>query len=189
MRKRSFGFLLAPLLVLAVPREAEAKPPSVDIEGALGPGASASSWRGDAAVQTSLFLGLRFADLFSIDTLTRLGYATVDDRVLTYLSFGVTMFGRVWKLRPYARLALVHQHEETRSAISDDPGGAAFGVGNGIRHRGGFGGSLGVQIPLAQVRATEIFTGGDATSTYFPDPRGPAVYWGASLWLGANFRL
>ena len=189
MNQRALGLLLVPLLASVAPSEAAAKPVAVDVEGALGPGASASTWRGDAAVQTSLFLGLRFGDLISIDALTRLGYATVDDRMLTYLSFGVTMFGRVWKLRPYARLALVHQHEEPRSAIKDDPGGAVLGVGNGIRHRGGFGGSLGLQIPIAQVRSTELFTGGDVTSTYFPDSRGPAFYWGAGLWLGANFRL
>jgi hypothetical protein len=188
MNHRALGLLLVPLLLFAGSSEAEAKP-KVDIEGALGPGASASSWRGDGAVLSSMFLGLRFADLISVDALTRLGYGTVDDRMLTYLSLGVTVFGRVWKLRPYARLSLVHQHEEPRSAIADDPSGAVFGVGNGIRHRGGFGGSLGLQIPIAQVRSTEIFTGGDVTSTYFPDPRGPSVYWGAGLWFGANFRL
>lgn len=160
-----------------------------EVQVATGPGASASSWRGDGSVGQALKLGYRFADLVAIDTLTRVGYGTVDSRVLTYVSLGATLFGRLGRVRPYARLALVHQHEEPVSAVRADPFGALFGVGDGIRHRGGFGSSLGLDVPVYRNKQTELFFGADANGSWFPDPRGPQVYFGGALWAGLNYGL
>jgi len=171
------------------PRSEPARRSSTEIQIATGPGAFASSWHGDGAVAQSLKLGLRFVDAVSIDALTRLGYGAVDERVLTYLSLGATIYGRIKVVRPYVRLALVHQHEEPTSAVRDDPFGALFGVGNGIRHRGGFGGSLGVDVPVWKKDRTEFVLGIDGTTTWFPDPRGPNLYYGGSLWAGLNYGL
>lgn len=174
----------------------EAPQPSVaphkkgpEVQVYTGPGGYGSSWRGDGAIAQTLKLGFRFADLVGIDALTRLGYATVDQRVLTYLSLGATFYGRLGRVRPWARLALVHQHEEPTTAVSDDPFGALFGVGNGIRHRGGFGSSLGLDIPVYTDRKAEFVLGAEATGTWFPDPRGPALYYGGTLLAGLNYEL
>jgi hypothetical protein len=160
-----------------------------EIQVATGPGAAASTWRGDGSFSQGLRLGYRFADLVAIDSVSRLGYGTVDDRVITYFSLGGTLYGRIGKVRPYIRLAFVHQHEEPLPGYREDPFGAFFGVGDGIRHRGGFGSSLGVDVPVHKGKSTELVLGVDATGSFFPDPRGPQVYAGGSLWLGLNFGI
>ena len=168
------------------------KPPekrSLEFQVATGPGAYASSWHGDAQVGQALKLGFRFADLVSVDALTRLGYATVDDRVITYLSLGTTIYGRIKRVRPWARLALVHQHEESTSAVRDDPFGALFGVGNGIRHRGGLGSAVGFDVSVYTDKKAEFVLGADVSGVWFPDPRGPNLYGGGSLWAGLNYSL
>jgi hypothetical protein len=160
-----------------------------EIQVAAGPGVYGSTWRGDSTVGSALRLGYRFADLVAIDYLGRLGYGSVDDRVITYLSLGATLYGRIWKTRPYVRLAFVHQHEESTPSVKDDPWGAMFGVGDGIRHRGGVGSSVGLDVPLYKTKPIELVLGADASGVYFPDPRGPKLYAGGSLWLGMNFGI
>ena len=181
---RTAPALLA-LAALSMPGSASAG----EIQVAAGPGVYGSSWRGDATGGSALRLGYRFADVIAVDYIGRLGYGTVNDRVITYLSLGATVYGRVWKLRPYARLAFVHQHEESTSAVKDDPWGATFGVGDGIRHRGGGGTSLGLDLPLMKTKVVELTLGIDSSAAYFPDPRGPKVYAGGALWLGMNFGI
>lgn len=176
-------------LVSALVTLAPARADAGEIQVATGPGVQASSWRGDGTFGQSLRLGYRFADLVAIDFLGRLGYGTVDDRLVTLVSLGGTIYGRIGKVRPYARLALVHQHEEPLPGVREDAFGALFGVGDGIRHRGGFGSSLGVDVPLHKGKTTELVVGADATGSWFPDPRGPNLYAGGSLWLGLNFAL
>lgn len=160
-----------------------------EVQLATGPGVYGSSWRGDAIFGQGLKLGYRFGDLVAVDSLGRLGYATVDERFVTYLSLGGTLYGRLGRVRPWLRLAFVHQHEESASAVSDDPFGALFGVGDGIRHRGGFGSSLGFDVPLWKHKSTEMTLGVETTGTWFPDLRGPKLYAGGSFWLGFNFDL
>lgn len=155
-----------------------------------GPGAQTSTWRGDGALSTALRLGYRIKGVFAIDALTRLGYATVDSRMITYVSLGGTVYGNLRGVaRPYLRLALVHQHEEPVSAVRDDPFGAVFGVGNGIRHRGGFGSSVGVDFPVSKHKDLEWVLGADLSGALFPDPRGPVAYAGGALWAGLNYSL
>lgn len=162
-----------------------------EVQVASGPNVQGTSWRGDAAVAQSLKLGVRFKEVLAIDALTRLGYATVDQRVLTYLSLGASVYGKLagGRLRPFGRLALVHQHEEPLSAYRHDPFGALFGVGDGIRHRGGFAGSLGTDLVIARGASSAFLLGVDVNSTWFPDPRGPAVYFGGGLWAGLDYAL
>ncbi|MBX3201722.1 MAG: hypothetical protein KF850_17050 [Labilithrix sp.] len=162
-----------------------------EVQVASGPVVQGSSWRGDAALAQSLKLGVRFKEIVAIDALTRLGYATVDQRVLTYLSLGASLYGKLagGRLRPFGRLALVHQHEEPMSAYRHDPFGALFGVGDGIRHRGGFAGSLGTDLVIARGASSAFLLGVDVNSTWFPDPRGPAVYFGGGLWAGLDYSL
>ena len=188
-RRRRVARVLAASLTLGAvlaPREASAG----EIQLAGGPGAYASSWRGDGTFGQALKVGYRFGDLVAIDTIGRLGYGTVDDRVITYLSLGGTLYGRLGPLRPYVRLAFVHQHEEPTPGVREDPYGTIFGVGNGIRHRAGFGSSLGVDYPIQKTKSgTEVTLGIDTSGAWFPDPRGPKIYAGGALWLGLNFGL
>jgi hypothetical protein len=190
----SFGAAPAGFAALAASALLFFSPPAdaAEIQVASGPQVQGSSWRGDASLGQALKLGMRFKEVVAIDALTRLGYAMVDQRVLTYLSLGTTVYpvrlasGRV---RPFGRLSLVHQHEEPISALRHDPIGALFGVGDGIRHRGGFGSSLGVDVVAVRGRAADFLLGADINGTWFPDPRGPAVYFGGGLWAGLDYSL
>lgn len=184
MNRRLLFFAPLCALVLASPAAS-----ATEVQVASGPVANGSSWRGDGAFSQALKLGLRFQEIVSVDALTRLGYANVDDRVLTYLSLGATLYGRIGIARPYVRAALVHQHEEPTSAVRADPGGALFGVGDGIRHRGGVGSSLGVDFIVAKGQRANLILGADANGTWFPDPRGPSVYYGGGLWAGLDYAL
>jgi len=151
--------------VVAAPHPASAG----EVQVASGPGVYGSTWRGDSSFGQALRVGYRFGDLVAIDTLGRLGYGSVDDRVITYLSLGGTLYGRIWKMRPYVRLAFVHQHEEPLPGVRDDPFGTVFGVGDGIRHRGGFGSSLGLDLPIVKQNQTEVVVGIDTSGVWFPD--------------------
>lgn len=154
----------------------------------------ASTWRGDGALSGGLRIGVRFIDLFSIDFIGRLGYSTVDERSLTYFGLGGTIYGRLGPVRPFARIAVVHQHEETVAALKNDAAGALLGIGDGIRHRGGFTWALGADMPIGRLgRAgkgpAQIFVGFDALASVFPDPRGPSWYFGGGGWVGINYAL
>lgn len=160
-----------------------------DIQLDLGLGGEGSSWRGDGAGFGSLQLGYRFKDIVAPYFLARIGYGAVDQRMLTFLSLGLQAWARIGQVRPFARLGLVHQHEETMSSVADEPFGAIFGVGDGIRHRAGLDGGLGVDIPFQKAKAWEFHARVEALLTGFPDPRGPSLYAGASLGLGFNYAL
>ena len=178
--------LILAFALLLVPSTAHA----IEAQVATGPVANGSNWRTDGALSQSLKLGIRFADIASIDAVSRFGYATVDDRTLTYLSLGSTLYGRIGGFaRPWVRLALVHQHEEPVSAWRADAFGALFGVGDGIRHRGGFGASVGSDFVVHRGPRTEMVMGLDLNGTWFPDPRGPTLYYGGGLWTGLNYSL
>jgi len=171
-----------------VDKELERRP---QIQLTMGPGGMASTWRGDAGLYGGLRVGARFFDLVTVDLLARLGYAAVDERTITYLALAAGLQPRLFggKVRPFARVAVVHQHEETIAAIHRDAFGALLGVGDGIRHRGGFSFGLGADVPFARVGATQFFAGLEAMATVFPDPRGPEWYFGGGAWLGVSFSL
>ena len=171
------------VLSLATPAVARAG----ELQVALGAAGEATSWEGDSALYSSLQVGWRFRDLVSIDFLGRLGYGEVDDRVLSYFSFGAELWGRLKSTRPHVRLGVVHQHEEPYAAITADPGGAIFGVGDGIRHRAGGQISVGLDVPIGRLWRHPLFISIGAQATRFPDDRGPASYWGAGAALRWNW--
>ncbi len=187
--QRFLRALSAPILLLCLLAPASAS--ASELQLAVGPQVQTSSWRGDAALGQSLKIGLRFKELIAIDALGRLGYATVDERMLTYLSLGTTLYGKLagGRVRPFARFAFVHQHEEPTTALRNDPFGAIFGVGDGIRHRGGVSSSLGMDVVVARMKDYALSIGADANGTWFPDPRGPALYYGGGLWAGLDYSL
>jgi hypothetical protein len=154
--------------------------------GLVGEG---SSWRDDGAGQGSLMMAVRFKDLVSVYGGVRVGAANVDQRMLTMVQLGGQIWGRLGRARPYFRFGLVHQHEESFAAVGGDVFGALFGVGDGIRHRGGFEWGAGLDVPFKKHKSWEFFGTVEGLVTWFPDPRGPAVYGGGGLGLGFNYSL
>lgn len=188
----AFGFAL-----LSVSRSAVAG----DFQLAVGASGAATEWRGDVAVYSSLKLGYRFADLVGVYGMGRLGYGAVDDRMLTLLSFGAQVWGQIDAARPYARIGFAHQHEESLVVVRDDVGGALFGVGDGIRHRAGGEGAIGVEIPFADIGRgasgavpsgrgrVQMFGALEGSALWLPNAQGPNVYGGGGVSLGMSYWL
>jgi len=158
-----------------------------ELDMALGLDAADSDWDDDHLSYGSFKAGYRFAGLpwFQLTYIGKLGYASVDERMLTYLSLGPEVRPQLFeRVRPYARGTVVHQHEENVDAAQDQPYQALVGVGDGIRHRAGVAGALGVEFPFAQHLVGDFYASIDLSATYFPDDRGPHRYLTAGASIG-----
>jgi len=159
---------------------------------ALGLDAADSDWDEDRLSYGTFKAGYRFAGLpwFQLTYIGKLGYATVDERMLTYLSFGPEVRPALFDaVRPYMRGTVVHQHEENVDAAQEQPFQALVGVGDGIRHRAGVAGAVGLEMPFAQHRVGDFYASLDLSATYFPDDRGPHRYLTAGLSIGFKWDL
>lgn len=148
-----------------------------------------SEWRSDAAVWGGLGLGYRFLDLIGVYALGRFGYGSVDERMLTLLAIGAQIWGRLGPTRPYARVAFIHQHEEPIPAVEQNVGGAVFGVGDGIRHRGGAEGAIGVDLTFFKTAPWSFFANAEVSFAGFPNSSGPGWYMLGGLGLGVHYTL
>ena len=160
-----------------------------ELELAMGAAAAGSDWRGDAAGYGSLRFGFRAWDLLSGYFLGRFGYGAVDQRLLTCLSVGVQVTGRLGRVRPYLRAGFLHQHEEPSVAFQQNPWGAIFGVGDGIRHRAGVEGAAGIEIPVYRKAKWELYASVEATTQWFANTSGPSWYVGGGAAFGFHYGL
>ena len=188
MRSRFLG-LFAFVCVSVLTREAAAVP--VELEVAAGATTFASTWRGDFGAVGTLRLGSRFAHVFAIDFQGWEELAGIDRRLNTGLSFGVTGYVPLHVAHPYARLFILHQHEEGLVSVENAPAGVVLGIGAGIRHRAGGGLSLGTEIPFRRDTNGKLtwVVIANATGTWFPDILGPHLYVGLDLGVGLDFLL
>ena len=155
-----------------------------------GLNAKASTWRGDFGAGPQLRFGYRFAEVFTIDTAIWEEISSVDARLNTGVTFGVTGFLRFDAVRASLRLFFVHQHEESLVSVADNPFGAIFGIGSGIRHRAGGGAVLGLEIPFDKGEDFEWVVVTGLNLTLFPDAAlGPGAYFGVSGGVGFNYAL
>ena len=178
--------LCAALLATSLPpRPAEAG----EVQVALGLSGHGTNWPGDGAGSGTLRLGYRFIDLVGIYFLGRLGYGAVDDRVLVSISAGAQVWGRLGVTRPYARLGLLHNHEEPWPAVRHQLGGALLGVGDGIRHRTGLEAGLGIDIPVWRRARWELVVTIEANASWLTYSTGPDWYWGGGLGFGFHYAL
>jgi hypothetical protein len=186
-RKHVVPLLAAAAIAIATlwPRAAHAHDARLNIS-LSGAG---SEWGSDAAAWGGLGLGFRFFDLVGIHAIGRFGYGTVDQRMLTLLAIGAQIWGRIGPTRPYARIAFIHQHEEPIAAVEQNIGGAIFGVGDGIRHRGGAEGALGVEWPFFQRLPWGLFASAELSFAGFPNSSGPGWYFLGSLGFGVQYTL
>jgi hypothetical protein len=187
-RKRSLvPWLAAAALVatFAAPRAAHAG----DFRFNLSLSGAGSEWRSDAALWGGLGLGYRFYDLVGVYALGRLGYGAVDERMLTLLALGAQIWGRLGPTRPYARIAFVHQHEEPIPAVEQNVGGAVFGVGDGIRHRAGAEGALGVDWTFTKRKPWSFFANAEVSFAGFPNSSGPGWYILGGVGAGLHYEI
>jgi len=148
-----------------------------------------SSWSGDFAGGGLLRLGYRFKRVVSLDFVGWEQLATVDQRMDTGLTFGVTGFIPLQRVRPSLRVFAIHQHEEGTVSVSQNAGGFLFGIGSGIRHRAGGGLTLGAEIPFLKRGQLEWVVLAELQGIWFPDPLGPTFYYGGNIGIGFNYSI
>ena len=91
-------------------------------------------------------------------------------------------------VRPSLRLYFIHQHEEALVSVEESPGTVALGIGDGIRHRAGGGGALGVEVPFEKSGNAEYVFVATGSVTAFPDDTlGPGAYFGLTAGVGLNY--
>jgi hypothetical protein len=177
---------------------AAAPPPSrprrVEIIAAVGLSGGGSRWAGDGLGYGSLLLGVRLFRAVAPFGEVRLGYAGVDQRLLTLLSVGlqggypIKVGGRD-RLWPYARVGFVHQHEESLAAVAENAFGTLLGIGNAIRHRAGVQAAVGLDVMLYQGRRAELVLGPQVMIAYLGYSSGPDLYGTAGVQLGGSVGL
>ncbi len=171
---------LALLALLSLARGARAEPVALTVTA--GPSAYASTWRGDYGAGGTLRAGVRFAQRVGLEFQGWESYATVNRRVNTGLSLGIGAYLPLARVRPFARLFAIHQHEESLVSVENAPAGVVLGVGSGIRHRAGGGLTLGAELPLSRVhRRVDPAFNVSANAMWFPDDLGPRWTFGLDL--------
>jgi len=184
-----FSWTIGCWLAIGLPLTAQAEEPPAEIVGGVGFGGGSSSWAADPNGFAALRVGYRIEDFFSVTFAGRLGYAPIDERLLTSLLLGVELWGRWGALRPHALLAAAHNHEEPQQAFRANPIGAAFGVGDGIRHRAGAHAGLGLDIALQSHGDGQVYLSVESGVTWFPDDRGPPLYVGGLLLIAFDYAI
>lgn len=176
------------VVVLGLLLSAPAQAGEIQLDAGLN--AKASTWRGDFGAGPQLRFGYRFAEVFALDTVIWEELSSVDARLNTGLTFGLTGFLRFDAVRTSLRLFFIHQHEESLVSVSDNPFGALFGIGAGIRHRAGGGAAIGIEIPFEGDEDFEWVVVSNLNLTLFPDAAlGPAAYFGVTGGVGFNYAL
>jgi hypothetical protein len=148
-----------------------------------------SSWVGDPTVMSQMRLGFRFMETGALYVQSGLGYAPVNERELVQIAFGGQLWLHIWHARPYVRLGVMHQHEESTAAWKGDFGESLLGIGNGIRHRAGAEAALGLDVPFYRGDKVEVVGSAEFSTPWLPDDRGPHFYFLGGLGLGVHYAL
>jgi hypothetical protein len=149
-----------------------------------------TTWRDDWSGGFQLGFGYRFARVVGLDFRVWEEMASVDTRLNTGLTIGITGTWPLPTLRPTARVYFIHQHEEGWVSVADHPWGTIAGIGTGIRHRAGAGLRLGVEVPFSKRKKVEWVGIFGVDTTWFPDTSlGPSIYAGLSAGIGLNYAI
>jgi hypothetical protein len=152
----------------------------------LGAQATTTAWPDDHGGGFALDAGWWFKPWLGASFIGKEQYAKVDDRFMSYFSVNVAGRQPLGPLRATATLGLVHQHEEPRAVVMEEPLLSIVGTADGIRHR--FAGRAGVQLalPVRDTAHGDMYIALDLDGTRFTDTdKGPA--WMANVGLSFGF--
>ncbi|MBA3454051.1 MAG: hypothetical protein H0T42_13235 [Deltaproteobacteria bacterium] len=182
---------MQPVLVLAMAIGASLLPAAAhagELDLNLGLQATTTEWPADHGGGTSLDLGYWISEHFGLKYIGKAHYATVDERVMTYLSLNAAAQHDIGSVRLVGTLGLVHQHEETRTALMEAPFSAALGIGDNIRHRAGARTGVSLAVPVFTYDRGEGYLAFDLDATMFTeDTRGPRWMTSGGISFGCTF--
>ena len=95
---------------------------------------------------------LQPTEWFGLYLLSRVGFASVDERMLTTVGLGTKLALPFERFIPYLRATALHSHEMPVAAMSHDTFEHVMGVGDGTRHRFGVEGALGFTTSFKPTR-------------------------------------
>ena len=154
----------------------------------LGLQATTTGWPDDNGGGPTLDATWYFRPWLGATFIGKEHYATVDDRMMSYFSINAAVRRELGPVRLSGTLGLVHQHEESRAAIMEQPVQALFGVGDGIRHRMGSRAGFSLGLPFTTHGHGDYFVALDIDATVFADAdRGPRWMSSAGLSLGFTY--
>jgi hypothetical protein len=152
----------------------------------LGLQSTHTEWSGDTGGGPTLTAGYLFKPWLGAAFVGKEHYGKIDDRLMSYFSLNVLFRTKVERFRLSGTAGFVHQHEETRAAIEEQPIASAFGVADGMRHRmaSRVGGQL--ALPFRDRAKGDWYVALDLDGTYFAEAtRGPQ--WMTSIGLSVGF--
>jgi hypothetical protein len=169
---------------------APAQPTHGEIEVGANVAGGASTWSGDPVGYGGLTLGFRLFRVVTPYVGGALGYGGVDERLLTRLTFGLSVGVTIAeRFRPYAFGAFVHQHEESLAAVAEQPFGAVLGIGNGIRHRAGTHFGVGFEFVLLRRPNLDFTVAPELSAMYLTYSSGPDWYFVGGATARFHYRL
>ena len=152
----------------------------------LGLQATTTGWPDDGGGGPSLAAAWWFKPWLGASFIGKEHYATVDDRVMSYFSANGAVRHALGALRLTGTLGVVHQHEESRAAIMEEPLASALGVADGIRHRMASRAGFSLGLPFRTHDHGDYYVALDVDGTVFADAdRGPR--WMSSAGLSVGF--
>lgn len=150
----------------------------------------ASGWRGDGLGYGGFSVGLQLWRIVTPFVGASLGYARVDQRLLTRLTVGVDVgYTFADRYRPRLFAAFVHQHEESLASVAEQPFGAVLGIGNGIRHRAGAYFGAGFDWRFFRRGSVQLAVGPELSAMYLTYSSGPSWYLFGGISLTGQVRL
>jgi hypothetical protein len=159
-----------------------------ELDMGLGLQATTTGWPDDNGGGPVLDASWWFRPWIAATFVGKEHYATVDDRFMSYFSVNGAVRHDLGPLRLTGSLGVVHQHEESRAAIMEQPVQALFGVGDGIRHRMASRAGFSLGLPLSSHSHGDYFVALDIDGTVFADSdRGPRWMSSAGLSLGFTY--
>lgn len=176
---------LAPFVILAL-LAGPANAGELDMD--LGLQATTTGWPDDNGGGATLDASWWFRPWLGASFVGKEHYASVDDRMMSYFSVNAAARHDVGRFRLTGTLGLVHQHEESRAAIMEQPVQALFGVGDGIRHRMGSRAGFSLGLPFTTHGHGDYYVALDIDGTVFADAdRGPRWMSSAGLSIGFTY--
>lgn len=173
-------------VLLVCPLAGTAVAGELDID--LGLQATHTAWESDNGGGAALDTTFWFKNWVGASFIGKEQYATVDDRVMSYFSLNGAVRQPMGPLRFMATLGLVHQHEEPKAAIMEQPVQSLFGVGDGIRHRMGARSGFSLGLPLTNHDHGDLYVALDIDATVFAEQeRGPRWMSSAGLSVGVTY--